>query len=87
MCWAFCRLTLWCSGLPLEEVGHVSGGVLAQRGHSAHNTRTARICQEETGIFCYYWQYSCLYTPYYPHTMLGCLMFHPTPTQASQVPE
>ena len=75
-----CRPVI-CSGVQRP----VKGGVLAQRAHSAG---TARICQGEIGGVTYYWQYSCLYRPYYNPTMLDGLMFHPTPTpQASQVSE
>ena len=47
-------------------------GVCAQRGHSAGTTRT---WQEEIGGFCYNWQYSCQYKPYYTPTTLDSLMF------------
>ena len=58
---------------------HRTGGVCAQRGHSAHMTG-------RNWGFCYNWQYSCLYKPYYTPTMLDSLMFHPPSIRDASVP-
>ena len=42
--------------------------------HSVHSAHTVPILQGEIGDFCYNWQYSCLYIPYYTPTMLDNLM-------------
>ena len=52
----------------LQGYTHVNiGGVLVQHGHNS-------IYQGEIGGFGHYWQYSCLYRPYYTPTWLDGLM-------------
>ena len=41
-----------------------------------HSACTTHICYGEIGVFfCYNWQYSCRYRPYYTPTVLDNLMF------------
>ena len=44
---------------------HSAGTARAQRAHD----------RKKLGGFCYNWQYSCLYKPYYTPTTLDSLMF------------
>ena len=44
-----------------------------------HSAGAACTWLKEIGGFCYNWQYSCLYKPYYTPITLDSLMFHPTP--------
>ena len=52
---------------------HSAGTARAARARRAHD-------RKKLGGFCYNWQYSCLYKPYYTPTTLDNLMFHPTPS-------
>ena len=64
---------------------HAGAGMLHTKGVCVHSTRTAQAQRAQRGHsthmtgrnwgFCYNWQYSCLYKPYYTPTMLDSLMF------------
>ena len=50
---------------------HSARTAQAQRAQHRHNAHM----KEEIGGFCYNWQYSCLYKPYYTPKTLDSLMF------------
>ena len=72
------ELTEFCpTGCQCTRTRGRPGTARAQCTQRVHGARTTHICQGEIGGFCYYWQYSCLYRPYYTPPMLDSLMFPP----------